>query len=259
MSPAGLCVLVGAGPGLGAALARRFASEGHAVALVARSSERLGVLAEQVREQVPGGVVRGFAGDAADDDSLRSAFASAQEWAGPPRVLLYNAADMRPDERLPSRSALDESFQVTVGGAVTSVDAVTESMSSAGGGTILITGGGLALEPYPHWASLAAGKAALRSLALSWHKQLRENEIHVAVVAVCGIVEPGGPFDPDLVAEQYWQLHRQPLTRAQREVVLLPEGADPFYNDPSGRYRDVSQPIRALPVGTAPRPPADPW
>lgn len=122
------------------------------------------------------------------------------------------------------------------------------SMKAAGRGTILFTGGGLALEPYPEWATLAAGKAALRSLGLGLHKQLLPWSIHVAVVAVAGIVEPEGPFDPDRIADQYWRLHRQPLAHAQRELVHLPEGADPFYNDPSARHRDVSEPIVAQPL-----------
>ena len=112
-------------------------------------------------------------------------------------------------------------------------------------GTILITGGGLALEPYPEWTSLSAGKAALRSYAIALHKALTPDDIHVAVIAVCGIVEPNGPFAPDRIAEEYWRLHEETKPNWRRELVYFPEGADPYYNDPTGAYRSTSLPIAA--------------
>jgi NAD(P)-dependent dehydrogenase (short-subunit alcohol dehydrogenase family) len=111
-------------------------------------------------------------------------------------------------------------------------------------GTIIFTDGGLALEPYPSWSSLAAGKAALRAYAIALHKEVAAENIRVAVIAICGIIEPGGLFDPDLLADSYWKVHAIDAGRL-RELVYLPAGADPYYNDPKGIYRSVSQPIRA--------------
>ena len=133
---------------------------------------------------------------------------------------------------------------VNLGGAICSVNQVLPAMRCRSHGTILITGGGLALEPYPDWTALSVGKAALRSYALSLHKALALENIHVAVIAVCGIVEPGGLFDPDRIAEEYWHLHKETKPDWRRELVYLPEGADPYYNDPSAAYRSTSLPIR---------------
>lgn len=242
------CLVVGAGAGLGAALARRFARGGYDLSIVGRTRSRLDRLRDALAEEVPEARFSGFAADAADERQLRDAIGAADRWAGPVDVLIYNAAAMEPDDGLPSAALVERQLRTTLGGAITSVEAVVPAMRAAGRGTILITGGGLALEPYPEWASLAAGKAALRSITLSWHKALAGDGIRVASVAVCGIVEPGGPFDPDLVADQYWALHQQPVEGGQRELVHLPAGADPFYNDPEGRHRDRSQPVEALPV-----------
>lgn len=140
-------------------------------------------------------------------------------------------------------SSMMYAMSVNMNGAITSVNQVLPAMRSNSKGTILITGGGLALEPYPNWAALGAGKAALRSYALSLHKALTIDNIHVAVITVCGIVEAGGFFDPDLIAEKYWQLHIEDQSNWRRELVYLPEGADPFYNDGTAKYRATSKPI----------------
>lgn len=237
-----LCTIVGAGPGLGVALAERFIAGGCEVALVSRSPGRL----EAWRaDQAAPDRVGLFLADAGCSESLMSAFEAIRGWGGDTSVLIYNAADMASDGASSmSPERLAEAMRVDVGGALTSVQEVLPAMQREGRGTILLTGGGLALEPYPGWGSLAAGKAALRSVGLNLFKELLPAGIHVAVVAVCGIVEPGGVFDPGLVAEQYWQLHQQPLGRAQRELVYLPEGADPYYNDPHGRYRGTLEPVR---------------
>lgn len=239
-----LCTIVGAGPGLGVALARRFLAGGCDVALVSRSPGRL----EYWRQTQPAPERVGlFAADAGSPEGLAGSFEAIRSWRGETSVLIYNAADMASGQVTSLDAArLVEAMRVDVGGALTCVQEVVPAMRREGRGTILLTGGGLALEPYPEWGSLAAGKAALRSVGLNLFKELLPAGIHVAVVAVCGIVEPDGPFDPDLVAEQYWQLHEQPLDQAERELVYLPEGADPYYNDPQSRHRDTSQPIRAL-------------
>lgn len=118
-------------------------------------------------------------------------------------------------------------------------------MRVARAGTILFTGGGLALEPYPEWCSLAAGKAALRAYSLALHKEALTFGVHVAVIAVCGIIQRGGLFDPERIAELYWTLHAEGSGAFSREVVYLREGAEAYYNDPSGAHRSSSDPIVA--------------
>ncbi len=235
-----LCTVLGAGPGLGAAIGRRFAAEGFRVALVTRSPHRLADWPAPDDEDVV--VVRA---DLADQGTTRAALARVERWGGATDVLVHNVADMSPDEVLAmTTDRLLEAVRVDAGSLLDALAEVLPAMERRGRGTVLVTGGGLALEPYPDWAGLAAGKAALRSIALNLHKALAPRGVRVALVAVCGLVAPGGPLDPDLVAEEYWRLHAEPATAGRRELVLLPDGADPFYNDPGGVHRAFSQPIR---------------
>ena len=95
-------------------------------------------------------------------------------------------------------------------------------MREAGRGTILLTGGGLALDP-TGWlpaASLAVGKAGLRSLAQTLHKELAPEGIHVATVTIAGQIQPGTAFDPDLIADRFWHLHAQPVGHFDWESVF---------------------------------------
>jgi hypothetical protein len=70
----------------------------------------------------------------------------------------------------------------------------------------------------------------------------------IAVVAICGLIEPGGLFDPDLLAEHYWRLHAAPAMSRPRELVYLPTGADPLYSDQHAKYRATWRPIRSTDV-----------
>lgn len=239
-----VCVIVGAGPGLGLAIARRFAEGGYAIALISRSSDKLDDMAMALRAD--GLEARGFVADAGDQAALAAALDQVTAWAGEIEVLIYNAARLLSDDVTRIEPAdLRAANAVNVEGAITSVNALLPHMRAQARGTILLTGGGLALEPYPDWATLAMGKAALRSYGLSLHKELSEDGIHVAVIAVCGIVASDGPFDPKLIAEAYWDQHGLPAAR-RRELVYLPDGADPYYNDSRQRFRETSLPIKAV-------------
>lgn len=238
------CVVVGAGPGLGLAIAHRFARGGFDISLIGRDQGRLNTLSATLACE--GYCARGFVGDAGNEDELRSAFAKIAEWNGDVGVLIYNVAVLTADSapEMTARSMM-ERMAVNLGGAISSVNQILPAMRGRSHGTILVTGGGLALEPYPDWTALSAGKAALRSYALSLHKALAPENIHVAVIAVCGIVEPGGLFDHGRVAEEYWRLHKEEKPEWRRELVYFPEGADPYYNDPTAVYRSASLPIRS--------------
>ncbi len=210
-----VCAIVGAGPGIGLAVAKKFAAEGFGVALLSRQQAKLEELAAEV-----GVGARGYQADAGDEASLRAALAKCTEELGNPSVLVYNASVMNPG--LPSVVATEhllEDFKVNVAGAAVAAQAVIPAMRKAGGGTILITGGGLALEPYPHYSSLAIGKAGVRNYAFSLAAELEASNIHVATVTVCGFVKEGTHFAPDLIAGVYWKLHQQPREEWEREVI----------------------------------------
>ena len=213
-----LCTVIGAGPGVSLAIAKRFGSEGLRVALVSRNSDN--VLRFVAELQGAGTEARGFAGDAGSEDSLRKVFREIHESLGATEVLVYNAfryQQANPSE-LPA-SHLVADFQVNVVGALVSAQCVIDDMKAAGRGTILLTGGGLALEPEPSFSSLAVGKAGIRSLAFSLHKELSPFHIHVATVTICGYVQEGTRFSPDKIAEVFFQLHRQPEGNWDREFV----------------------------------------
>lgn len=241
-----VCIVVGAGPGLGAELVRTFARDGFDVAYLARRPERLEQTLEEPADTDQAGRQRGFTADVDDPASLARALDAVTAWAGPASVLIYNAARMLPDhvDTLTSDQLL-ASMRTNVGAALQAIQHVLPGMRTAGTGTILLTGGGLGLEPYPDWASLGAGKAALRSLGIGLHKTLAPEGIHVAVLAIAGIIDPTGPLTPAHAAALFREVHHEHRSSWRRDVVYLPPGADPFYNDPAGHYRATSQPVRA--------------
>lgn len=223
-------IIVGAGPGLGAALAMRFGQSGEPVAVISRTGESTRKL---VNDATARGInIRAFQADAQSRSSLGQGLAAAMKWAGSPSVLIYNAASFNEEtaETL-DVEALERDFAVNVVGAVQSVQAVLPGMIARASGTILLTSGGLALNPVAAWSSLAMGKAALRAYAYSLHKSVLDRGINVATVTICGLIEAGGLFDPHRIAEEYWRLHAQPRAGFVPELVYSPEGTRLDYND----------------------------
>ncbi len=230
------CIIIGAGPGLGQAIARRFGAEGHRVGLVARDPSSLQSMAEGLRAR--GVTTATETADAGNPDALTHAIKALEQRQGPCTTLVYNAAVMKAAGPLElSVARLRAEFDVNLVGGLVAAQAVAPAMMARGSGAILFTGGGLALEPYPEWSSLALGKAALRSLAFSLNKTLAPNGVQVAVIAICGIVAEGTPFDPQVIAEEYWRLAHASPGAHDRELIFQPEDTDPFYNDPQRAHR----------------------
>ncbi|MCB9640020.1 MAG: SDR family NAD(P)-dependent oxidoreductase [Myxococcales bacterium] len=204
-----LCSIVGVGPGIGMAVARRFAQEGFQLALLARNPQKLQGYVEELHKA--GYEAHAFPTDAADEDSIHQSFYRLHEELGTKTsVLIYNAAAL--NQGLPSELIYDDAvqdFRVNVLGAAVSAQAVLPTMREKRRGTILFTGGGLATTPFPQYASLSIGKAGIRNLTYSLAGEVAEDGIHVATVTVCGFVKEGTRFDPDTIAEAYWDLHAQ--------------------------------------------------
>ncbi|WP_257570842.1 SDR family NAD(P)-dependent oxidoreductase [Streptomyces sp. NP160] len=211
-------VVIGAGPGLGAAVARRFAREGFSVVLVARRAEALEELAAQLRSA--GAEVEVAVADAADADGFRAALEAVARRT-PAGVVVYNVGLVAADQLLASspRYLLD-ALAVDVVGAVSAAQVFTPAMRGAGAGTLLVTGGGPGLVPDPEHASLTLGKSALRSAVTVLHDQLAPEGVHVASVTVVGVIAPGTDLDPDLLAERYWALHTEPAGAWSTDVVV---------------------------------------
>ena len=198
-------LLVGAGPGLGLAVARRFASGGYRVTLVARSGDRLRELASGMADT--GAEINAIEADASDPDDFRARMTTLYRRDGAPGVVIYNAAMGAPDQLLSSTVAhLQEAYAVDVIGAIIVAQSAAPAMRAAGFGTILVTGGGFADHPVPALATISLGKAALRSAATMLGADLRPDGIRVATLTIAGQIVAGTAFDPARIAERYWEV-----------------------------------------------------
>ncbi len=208
-------IVIGAGPGLGRSVARRFATEGLPVALLARRRATTDPLARELRAM--GVQSAAFAADVTHEDTLRWALDQATDEFGVPDVVVYNAACMQADAPtvLPARAHLD-AWAVNVVGALTAAGHILPAMTRRGGGSLLLTG--CMPKPIAAHTSLALGKTGLRALAEILHEEHGPAGVHVATVTVCSAIAPGTRFDPDDIAEHYWQLHRQPPGTWEREI-----------------------------------------
>lgn len=213
-----VCTLVGVGPGVSLAVARRFAQEGYALGLVARNAEKLQGYVDALRAE--GIEAQGVAADASDAEALKGALATIHDQLGHTAILVYNAAVIT--QGPPSQidpEAFVATFRVNVVGALVAAQACIPHMREAGQGMILFTGGGLALYPAPAYSSLAVGKAALRNLTKSMHDELKGDGIHVATVTIAGFVQEGTYFDPANIAEVYYQLYAQSEGHLDWEII----------------------------------------
>ncbi|WP_433356976.1 SDR family NAD(P)-dependent oxidoreductase [Microtetraspora malaysiensis] len=209
-------VVIGAGPGIGRSVARRFARQGLPIALVARTAGTLANTAEAV--SAFGVPVVSLTADSADETALRAALDAASDELGLPDVVVYNAAIIQPDTpgQLPARAQLD-AWAVNVVGALTAAAHIVPAMARCGSGSFIITGG--MPEPKSQYVSLSLGKAGVRTLVTLLDQEYGPSGVHVASVTVDGPVAPGTAFDPDDIAEHYWRLHTQPRHQWQREVL----------------------------------------
>ncbi|MFG3191087.1 SDR family NAD(P)-dependent oxidoreductase [Streptomyces omiyaensis] len=209
-------LVIGAGPGIGRAVARRFAREGLPVGLVARTEETVEAAAAEIGalgvRAVP------LTADVADEEALCTALDAAVKELGEPDAVVYNAAVIRPDAvgELPHRAHLD-TYAVNVLGALTTAAHLLPGMARRGRGTFVVTGG--MPETKPSYVSLSLGKAGVRALVELLDAEYGPSGVHVATVTVGGAVAPGTAYDPDDIAERYWRLHAQPRERWEREVV----------------------------------------
>lgn len=215
-------VVVGAGPGLGLALARRFAHEGYALALLARSPGRLDLAGLAAAST--------HAVDLADRPALVAALDVVRERHGDPEVLLFNASATvmgQPIEVDPE--AVAAALAVGVVAGVVCAQGLAPAMRAARAGSLLFTGGGTALKPWAAGTAIGLQKAALRNYVLALHEELAPLGVHAGTVTVHGMIAPGTPYAPELIAEAFWGLHTQPRSAWTAEVAFTgaaPEGGD---------------------------------
>jgi NAD(P)-dependent dehydrogenase (short-subunit alcohol dehydrogenase family) len=223
-----VAIVIGAGPGLGAAVARRFAREGFTVGAVARKRETVEPLAQAIAG-------RAYVADTADAAQVATLFADIRNDLGAPDVLVYNASAFKMGGILEvSPEDFEQCWKVGCHGAFLCAREVLPAMVERGAGTILLTGATAALRGSSRFSCLAVGKFGLRALGQSIAREFGERGVHVAHVIVDGQIDserarswspqrPASSFlAPDAIAETYWQLHVQSPTAWTQEIDLRP-------------------------------------
>jgi NAD(P)-dependent dehydrogenase (short-subunit alcohol dehydrogenase family) len=224
----GVAVVVGAGPGLGAALARRFAAGGLAVAVARRRAEDLTELAEEV-----GG--RAYGCDATDRAQVDTLFADVARDLGTPTLVSFNAgAYLRGGILEISPEDFETCWRVGCLGGFNVGQAAARLMVEPDGGTILYTGATAALRGGAGFANLAVPKFGLRALAQSMARELGPKGVHVAHLIIDGQIESEREgysaaergedtvLKPAAIAEAAWFLHSQPKSAWTQELDLRP-------------------------------------
>jgi NAD(P)-dependent dehydrogenase (short-subunit alcohol dehydrogenase family) len=219
-------LIVGAGEGLSASLARRFAKEKIKVALAARKIEKLGALCNETG-------ARAFACDATNAEEVERLFGLVERELGNPDIVVYNASarargafvDLVPAE-------VAQSIAVSAFGGFLVAQQAAIRMLQSKRGAILFTGASASVKGYAQSAPFAMGKFALRGLAQSMARELSPQGIHVAHFVIDGGIRsatrteaadrPDSMLDPDGIAENYWNVLQQPRSTWSWELELRP-------------------------------------
>ena len=218
-----VALIVGAGPGLSASLARLLASEGMRVALAARDTGKLGGLASETGAGV-------YACDASRPAAVDDLFESVVADLAAPALVVYNASyRIRGDLVDLDREAVARTLEVSAYGGFLVAQAAARLMLARGRGSIFFTGASASVKGYARSAPFAMGKFALRGLAQSMARELAPRNIHVAHFVIDGGIRKRGADDgddatlhPDAIARSYLDIYRQHRSAWTWEVELRP-------------------------------------
>ncbi len=236
MTQSVLVVGVGASEGLGAAIARRFASGGFAVAIAGRSAEKLAQTA--ARLSGAGAKVASVVGDASNAPDV-ARFVATAEALGPLAVVVHNAGGNNPAPFLKvTEEQFERHWREHALGGFHVAQAALPVLLAQGGGTLIFTGASGSLRGKANFAPFAAAKAALRALAQSIAREYGPKNIHVGHVVIDGGIEgerllsrvpqlkdqrgPDGLLKIDAIADAYWTLHHQHRSAWTLELDLRP-------------------------------------
>lgn len=222
-------LIVGAGAGISASLARLFARQGLKVAVAARDEEKLRPLAQEISGAA-------FAADASDVTQVEGLFKNVARIVGEPDVVVYNASGRVRGPFVELDPAdVERSLGISAfGGFLVGQEAARRFLTRPveNRGAILFTGASASVKGYARSAPFAMGKFALRGLAQSMARELAPQGIHVAHFVIDGAVrsatrpepadKPDSLLDPDAIAETYWQVLQQPRNAWSWEMELRP-------------------------------------
>lgn len=231
----GTAIVIGAGPGLGSALVRRFARAGMKVAAARRDAGALGPLGKEL-----GAAVRAYSCDATDEGSVTALFAAVAKELGTPRLVVYNAGGfVRKSVLETTREEFERCWRNgALGGFLVGREAARAMLAAktAGrhNGTIIFTGATAALRGGANFLNLAMAKFGLRALSQSMARELQPQGLHIAHVIIDGQIESERPgrsvaergvdavLSPAAIAEAYYQLHVQSPSAWTLELDLRP-------------------------------------
>jgi NAD(P)-dependent dehydrogenase (short-subunit alcohol dehydrogenase family) len=219
-------LIVGAGPGISASIARRLAAMGIKVGLAARDVEKLKPLVDEIGASA-------FDADASSPRAIEDLFARVDRELGEPDFVIYNASS-RVSGPLSSvdPALVGQSLSITAFGAFLVAQQAAKRMEPKGSGAILFTGATAGIKGFAQSAAFAMGKFALRGLAQSAARELGPKGIHVALFNIDGAVRsarrpepenaPDSTLDPDAIAQTYIDVLRQPRSAWTHEIDLRP-------------------------------------
>jgi short-subunit dehydrogenase len=226
-----VAVVTGVGPGTGAAMARRFARGGYAVAMLARSPERLASLERDIEH------ARGYPCDVTDEARLDAVLDQVRVELGVPKVLIHNAVGGVFGSFLEiDPAALDRNFRINTLALLHLARRLAPAMVAAGEGAILVTGNTSALRGKPRFAGFAPTKAAQRILAEAMARDLGPKGVHVAYVVIDAVIDlewtrkmlseaPDEFFiTPAAIAEEVWHVAHQDRCAWSFNVEIRPFG-----------------------------------
>lgn len=215
-------IIIGVGPGLGAALAERCAREGFAVSAGARNADRLRALLDQRGLKTAAAI----ACDVTDAAGIGDLFAEAIAAKGAPSLVVFNASGYARGGILElSAAQVEAAWRVGCLGGFHVGQEAAKAMVPQGRGTILFTGATASLRGGASFAAFAIAKFGLRALSQSLARELGPKGVHVAHILIdgqIGAAEGDAKLQPAAIADAYWHLHRQPRSAWTQELDLRP-------------------------------------